>query len=233
MSAGSSCSPFSSFKPIQNIPIPGHASLSGGQVPALQRYSACADYSCALTRVLSFSLAPQRLNQEIAFLGSNAAFRDHAQDSYALLLRIRLRCTGCSGRIVSGRLLGSGRCWGHRSYRSYRPYRSHWSHWSHWSYRGHWRYGRYRGDRRYRNAQVTDGTLYGLQGSRHTLRGGTTRLLFAALQAFRVQSPLSILYADIGSGSTFPLSLPVSTPCILPIPLFSLTPLLHTPPPPP
>src|SRR6266849_3242592 len=190
MSAGSSCSPFSSFKSIQNIPIPGHASLARGQAPSLLRYSACAAYLCALTRVLSFSLAPQRLNQEIAFLGSNAAFRDHAQDSYALLLRIRLRGIGCSGRIVSGRLLGSRRCWGHRSYRSYRSYRSH---------RSHWRYGRYRGDRRYRNAQVTDGTLYGLQGSRYTLGGGTTRLLFDALQAFGVQSPLSIIDADIGA----------------------------------
>src|SRR5260221_11640431 len=196
MSAGSSCSPFSSFKPIQNIPIPGHASLAQGQAPSLLRYSACAAYSCALLRGFSFSLAPQRLNQEIAILGSNAAFRDHAQDSYALLLRIRLRGIGCSGRIVSGRLLGRRRCWGHRSYRSYR---SHWSHWSHWSHRWHWRYGRYRGDRRYWNAQVTDGTLYGLQGSRYTLGGGTTRLVFYALQAFGVQSPLSIIDADIGA----------------------------------
>src|SRR6266849_1487082 len=144
MSAGSSCSPFSSFKSIQNIPIPGHASLARGQAPSLLRYSACAAYLCALTRVLSFSLAPQRLNQEIAFLGSNAAFRDHAQDSYALLLRIRLRGIGCSGRIVTGWLLSSWRCW------------RHWYTWRR-GYWGHWGYGRYRGDRRYRNAQVTDG----------------------------------------------------------------------------
>src|SRR6266705_3255651 len=187
MSAGSSCSPFSSFKPVQNIPIPGYASLRRRQVPSLLRHSACAAYSCALMHTLSFSSAPQRLNQKIAFLGSNAAFRDHAQDSYALLLRIRLRRTGCSGRIVSGRLLGSWRCWGHRSYRSYRSY------WSYWSHRWHWRYGRYR------NAQVTDGSLYGLQGSRHTLGGGTTRLLFDALQAFGIQPPLSIIDADIGA----------------------------------
>src|SRR6266699_3769046 len=181
MSAGSSCSPFSSFKPVQNIPIPGYASLSRRQVPSLLRHSACAAYSCALMHTLSFSSAPQRLNQKIAFLGSNAAFRDHAQDSYALLLRVRLRRTGCSGRIVSGRLRGSWGGWGH------------WSYWSSRSPRWHWRYGRYP------NAQVTDGSLYGLQGSRHPLGGGTTRLLFDALQAFGIQPPLSIIDADIGA----------------------------------
>src|SRR5260221_951132 len=180
MSAGSSWSPFSSFKPVQNIPIPGYASLSRRQVPALLRHRACAAYSCALMHTLSFSSAPQRLNQKIAFLGSNAAFRDHAQDSYALLLRIRLRHTGCSGRIVSGRLLGSWRCWGHRSYRSYRsywaywPHRSYWPYWSYWPHRWHWRY------RRYRHAQVTDGSLYRLQGSPHNLAGGTSPLVFDA-----------------------------------------------------
>ena|SRR6266487_1719037 len=162
------------FKPIQGILIPG-ACFPGLETGTL---TPTADYSFAFTRVLSLSLAPQCLDQEIAFLRRNAAFRDHAQDGYALLLRIRLwllgrrlslGCTfGCFllYRYISG-LRGGRRCW------------------------RHWRTGRrgyrwYRGDRWHRDAQVTDGSLNGLQGSRYTLGSGTARLLFDALQAVGV-----------------------------------------------
>src|SRR5215472_9298630 len=90
------------FKPVQGIPIPG-ACLPGLGTGTL---TPRANYSFAFSCVLSLSLAPQGLDQEIAFLRSNAAFSDHAQDGYALLLRIRLRRIGCCSRAVTDWLLG-------------------------------------------------------------------------------------------------------------------------------